>query len=95
MENINLAKIAELAYLEIQESEKEKLAKTKLEQVVEYVGKIKELDFANVSKENNTPEHKSLRLHPDIPQKTEIDNYRCRRFVLKFLKLSKIFKEFS
>ena len=56
MENINLAKIAELAYLEIQESEKEKLAK-KLEQVVEYVGKIKELDFANVSKENNTPEH--------------------------------------
>ena len=57
MENINLAKIAELAYLEIQESEKEKLAK-KLEQVVEYVGKIKELDFANVSKENNTPEHK-------------------------------------
>ena len=55
MENINLAKIAELAYLEIQESEKEKLAK-KLEQVVEYVGKIKELDFANVSKENNTPE---------------------------------------
>ena len=73
MENINLAKIAELAYLEIQESEKEKLAK-KLEQVVEYVGKIKELDFATVSKENNTPEPtKSLRLHPDIPQKTEID----------------------
>ena len=43
-----------------------------MEQVVEYVGKIKELDFANASKENNT-QKKSLRLHPDIPQKTEID----------------------
>ena len=73
MENINLAKIAELAYLEIQESEKENLTK-KLKQVIEYVGKIKELDFAAASKENNTTEPvKSVRLHPDIPHKTEID----------------------
>ena len=72
MENINLAKIAELAYLEIQESEKEKLAK-KLKQVIEYVGKIKELDFATVSKENNIEHVKSVRLREDIPLKTEID----------------------
>ena len=46
MENIDLNKIAELAYLEIQESEKDKLTQ-KLEKTIEYVGKIKELDFSD------------------------------------------------
>ncbi len=89
MENIDLAKIAELAYLEIQESEKEKLTQ-KLKQVIEYVGKIKELDFSVTSKENLEPTSalkpkiaepkiaepaivEPVRLRADKPQKTQID----------------------
>ena len=71
MENIDLNKIAELAYLEIQESEKDKLTQ-KLEKTIEYVGKIKELDFSDRLEKTSSAEP-SLRLHPDEPSQTGID----------------------